>query len=84
MKFNALRDSLSGIVGILGGGVGLGGSAAKKFLIADDSSMGKKIGIGALATLVTGGLGLIPYLLASPGAKTEVQSAKKDIVNNRY
>jgi hypothetical protein len=84
MQFNALRDVASGAVGVLGGGVGLAGTAAKKFLIADDSSMGKKVGIGALATLFTGGLGLIPYLLAAPGAKTEVQNAKQDIVDNRY
>lgn len=84
IRFNPIRDTLSGLVGLASGGVGLVGTGAKKLFIADDSSLLKKIGIGALVTVFTAGTGLIPYVLAGPGARHELQNAKGNIVDNRY
>lgn len=84
IRFNPIRDTLSALVGFASGGVGLLGTAAKKLFIADDSSFAKKLGVGILATVFTGGLGLFPYLLAGPGARRELQDTKGIIVDNRY
>ncbi len=84
IRFNAVRDTVSAVIGVAGGGIGLVGTAAKKLFIADDSSLGKKIGVGALATLLTGGLGFLPYLIAAPGAQRELQDTKSIIVSHRY
>lgn len=83
IRFNPVRDTISGLLG-LASGVGLVGTAAKKLFIADDSSLLKKIGIGVLATAVTGGFGLIPYLVAGPGARRDLADTKGFIVDNRY
>ena len=84
IRFNPVRDTISALLGAASGGIGLGGTAAKKLFIADDSSLGKKIGVGLLATILTGGTGLIPYLVAGPGARREVQDSKRAIVDDRY
>ena len=84
IRFNPIRDTISSLIGLASGGLGLGGTAAKKLFIADDSSLGKKIGVGILATILTGGTGFLPYLIAGPGARHEVQNAKSSIVDNRY
>lgn len=84
VRFNPIRDTISALVGAASGGIGLGGTAAKKLFIADDSSLGKKIGVGLLATILTGGTGLLPYLIAGPGARHDVQAGKGPIVDNRY
>lgn len=79
IRFNPIRDTLSIILGA-GSVIGLGGTAAKKLFIADDSSLLKKIGVGALATFLTGGFGLLPYLVAGPGARTDLSDAKRVII----
>lgn len=84
IRFNPIRDTVSSLIGFASGGLGLGGTLAKKLFIADDSSMLKKIGVGALATFLTAGTGLLPYLVAGPGAKHELADAKSSIVDNRY
>jgi hypothetical protein len=84
IRFNPLRDTVSGLVGLGSGGIGLVGTGAKKLFIADDSSLLKKVAIGALVTVGTSGLGLLPYLIAGPGARRENQDAKNLIVDNRY
>lgn len=84
IRFNPIRDTISTLVGIAGAGIGVGGTVAKKLFIADDSSLAKKIGVGLLATIATGGAGLLPYLIAGPGAKHELQGEKGFIVDNRY
>lgn len=84
VRFNPIRDTISSLIGASSGFIGLGGTAAKKLFIADDSSLGKKIGVGLLATILTGGTGLLPYLIAGPGAQHDVQAGKGPIVDNRY
>jgi len=91
MKFNAVRDTLSAAVGcisILGVGypIGLGGTLAKKALIREGDSFAKRFFVGLAATILTGGTGFFPYLIATPGleAKQEVQAAKNAAAENRY
>ncbi len=86
MKFSPVRDIVSGVVGAASGGVGLVGTAAKKFFIAKDDSFTKKFLVGVAITVVTGGTALLPYLIAAPGkeAKAEVAAARGGIVDGRY
>ena len=86
MKFKPTRDIASGVIGFLSGGVGLAGTAAKKFFIAQDDSFAKKFLVGLGTVVLTGGTALIPYLLASPGqhTKAEIQHERGNIVDNRY
>lgn len=86
IKFSPIRDTIAAGVGLMGAGVGIFGGLAKKAFIAEDSSFAKRFAVGTLATLMTGGLGLASYLIASPGRQTqaEIQNAKNDAVNNRY
>ncbi|MBI4821939.1 MAG: hypothetical protein HY791_37120 [Deltaproteobacteria bacterium] len=93
-KFNPVRDTISaGIAvawGFTGGPLGLAGGLVgagfKKAFVAEDSSFMKKFMVGAAATLLTAGFGLLPYLIAAPGAesKKDVQSTRSQVVDNRY
>ena len=86
MKINGFRDSVSALVGFASGGAGLVGTAAKKTLINEGDSFGKRFGVGLAASLLTGGLAIIPYLLATPGgeAKADVQNSRAQSFNDRY
>ena len=86
MKVNGFRDSVSTLWGLASGGAGLIGTAAKKGLINEDDGFGKRLAVGTAATLLTGGLGLIPYLIATPGgeSKADVQNARSQSFNDRY
>lgn len=85
LKFD-LRDIPATAIGVMLGGVGLVGVAAKKFFIAADDPLMKKILVGAAATFVTGGAALFPYLIASGGKETqaELAAARAQVVSNRY
>lgn len=92
--FNPVRDSIAGGIslvygmtaGPLGTLGGLVGTGFKKAFVAEDSSFMKKFLVGAAATLMTAGFGLIPYLVAAPGAesKKDVQATRSNVVDNRY
>lgn len=86
MKFNPIRDITGGILGSLSGGVGLAGVAAKKFFISADDSFTKKFLVGLGATVLTGGVALVPYLVTSPGKETkaELSAARQAAVGDRY
>ena len=91
MQFKPVRDSISTALGLLpmASGLppfGLIGTAFKKAFIAEDSSFGTRFWVGVAATLASGGAGLIPYLVASPGreAKKDVQDVRSSVVSHRY
>jgi hypothetical protein len=86
MKFSPVRDIVSGVIGAASGGVGLLGTAAKKFFIAKDDSLTKKVLVGIGIAVVTGGTALLPYMIAGPGkeSKAEVAAARGGIVDGRY
>ncbi len=87
IRFNPVRDTLSAIAGYTfgnGGLTGLLGTAAKKLFIRDDSSTAKKWGVGLLTAFFAGVPGLLAYLIAGNGGRGDVQSARDDIVRNRY
>lgn len=86
MKFSPVRDIASSVLGVAFGGVGLVGTAAKKFLVAQDDSFAKRFTIGAIATVVTGGAALLPFLVAKAGRETkaEVAAARQNVVDGRY
>lgn len=78
-------DIASAGLGLMSGGVGLIGFGAKKLFTDQNSSGLRHFTVGLLTTVLTGGTGLIPYMLALPGGThREVQAQKQDIVNNRY
>ncbi|MBI2377459.1 MAG: hypothetical protein HYV07_25890 [Deltaproteobacteria bacterium] len=93
-RFNPVRDTLSGGIslafGLAGGPLaaagGLVGAGFKKAFIAEDSSFAKKFFVGVAATLITGGFGFLPYLIAAPGveSKKDVQQTRSSVVDNRY
>ena len=66
MRFSRRRDALSAAIGFATG-PGIVGMLAKKLLVADDDAPAKRALVGALAACATGGLALVPYLLATPG-----------------
>jgi hypothetical protein len=86
IKFSAVRDISATALGVMIGGIGIAGVAAKKFFIASDDSTMKKILVGLAATLVTGGAALIPYLVASGGRETkaDLAAARAQVVDARY
>jgi hypothetical protein len=86
VNFSPVRDTISAGVGVLFGGAGLVGTAAKKVLIAKGDGFGKRFLVGLAATFFTGGAALLPYLIATPGreAKADVQAARSNIVDDRY
>ncbi|MDP2345774.1 MAG: hypothetical protein Q8O67_32825 [Deltaproteobacteria bacterium] len=75
MKFSVLRDVPGGVVGVCFGGLGLIGCATKKFLISPDDGVIKTVLVGVLTTVVTGGTGLIPYVITAPGQPTRAELA---------
>lgn len=79
-----IRDVASVALGVITSGVGLVGFAGKKLLTKDDSSLMRHIVVGGLATALTGGVALLPYLLATSPVRAENQAAKGDIVSRRY
>ena len=86
VKFSPVRDISAGVVSLMSGGVGLVGLSAKKFFIAADDSFTKKFLVGVAAAMLTGGLAIIPYLLAAPGlsTKAELAAARHEAVAGRY
>jgi len=91
MKFSPVRDSLSAAIAVAPLYVGLPplgliGTAVKKAFIKDNDSFGKKFWIGVAAMIVSGGAGLIPYMIAAPGqeAEKDVQSCRSDVAHARY
>lgn len=83
MKFSPIRDSISTALGLapMAGGLpplGLIGTAFKKAFISEDSSFGTRFWVGFAAMIASGGAGLIPYLVATPG-----REAKKDVADVR-
>ncbi len=84
IRLNPIRDTISTVIGLSSGLVGFSGTIAKKAFIADDSSLLKKIGVGALVTLFTAGTGLLPYLIAGAGARHDLSNAKASIIDKRY
>lgn len=86
LKFSPVRDLSATAIGVMFGGIGVAGVAAKKYFIAADDSRAKKILVGLTATLVTGGAALIPYLVATGGRETkaELAAARAQVVDTRY
>lgn len=85
MKFGLVRDTAATVFSLGTAGVGFVGVAAK-FFIASDDSFTKKFLVGLAATVVTGGVGLLPYLIAKPGQETkaELAAARQSSVDSRY
>ena len=86
INFSPLRDGISAGLGVISGGVGLWGTAAKKTLIAPDDGLGKRFMVGLAATVFTGGTGFLPYIIAKPGreAEADVQHVRSQAVDDRY
>ena len=86
MKFGLVRDTAATVFSLGTAGVGFVGVAAKKFFIASDDSFKKKFLVGLAATVLTGGVGLLPYLIAKPGQETkaELAAASQSSVDSRY
>lgn len=86
IKFSPARDIAATAIGVMVGGIGVAGVAAKKYFIAADDPGTKKFLVGLGATLVTGGAALIPYLVASGGRETkaELAAARAQVVDARY
>lgn len=91
MKISPVRDSIATALGAAPMAAGLPplgviGVAFKKAFISDDTSFGKRFMVGFAAMIASGGAGLIPYLIATPGreAKADVQSAKANAAADHY
>jgi len=71
LQFRPTRNSLATALAVAPMATGLPplgliGAAAKKRLITKESSLKKRLWVGAAATLTSGGAGLLPYIIASP------------------
>ena len=83
-EFKGVRDVLSVGVGALSGGVGLIGTAARKYLVSEDDKWFGKKGLIGLLVGVTG-VGLLPYVLAHSGQPgKDVRDARQNVVDGRY
>lgn len=86
MKLGLVRDTAATLLSLGTAGIGFVGLGAKKFFIAADDSFTKKFLVGLAATVLTGGVALLPYLVAKPGQETQADlaAARQSSVNNRY
>ena len=95
MQWGPVRDAFATLFTITSGGAGGVGMAAKKALIADDSSFLKKAGVMLLASVASQALIPVPwsglaaavtFVTTKPGSasEAELQGARQSVVDKRY
>ena len=86
MQIHKTRDLASAGLGLMFGIGGLAGTAAKKFFVDKNDSLGKRFMVGTAVTVLTLGTGTIPFLVATPGqdAQADMMAARQRVAQGRY